>query len=263
LDVAEMPMPGLDDDVAAVEADHDDFEFSVVWPDGSEELTEGAVADIDELVADEPVFTETDDGDLEFSMPPLTLSDEPEAADAEVPDDVADAVRRAIAAIESASVGEPDVDVAVDVDVDFDFDLDLDLDAVGDVDIDVADVADVADVTEAAELDVLGADEVDTELAAPQVDIEITEITEVAEEPAASANGFGAFAPPTMATRAEVLYGQMSGDGAVIDASGTVAVPTLAPQTLAASPAGATSDHGGDRASALRRLIGSLRRKDH
>ncbi len=116
----QMPELEFDDDALVVdhadadtdgEADGDDFEFSVVWPDGSEQLADGAAADLDDSLDVEPTFTETDDGELQFSMPPLTLSDEPEVADAEVPDDVADAVRRAIAAIESASVGEPDVDV--------------------------------------------------------------------------------------------------------------------------------------------------------
>ena len=116
----QMPELEFDDDALVVdhadadtdgEADGDDFEFSVVWPDGSEQLADGAAADLDDSLDVEPTFTETDDGELQFSMPPLTLSDEPEMADAEVPDDVADAVRRAIAAIESASVGEVDVDV--------------------------------------------------------------------------------------------------------------------------------------------------------
>jgi hypothetical protein len=112
-----------DDDAAAVvDAGDDDFEFSVVWPDGSEQVAAGASVDSDfdsdEAVDIEPAFTETDDGELQFSMPPLELSDEPEAADADVPDDVADAVRRAIAAIESASVGDEAADVeAADIEV--------------------------------------------------------------------------------------------------------------------------------------------------
>jgi hypothetical protein len=49
-----------------------------------------------------------------------------------------------------------------------------------------------------------------------------------------------------MATRAEVLYGQMTDDGQVIEE------PVVAPM-----------DGDNDRSSALRRLIGSLRRREH
>ncbi len=83
---------GRDDD------DGEDFEFAVVWPDGSEEPATAATASVDdstapvdELAGDdvmlrwtltrstvEPAFTESADGNLEFTMPPLTLSDEPD-----------------------------------------------------------------------------------------------------------------------------------------------------------------------------------------
>ena len=61
----------------------EDYDFSVVWPEGPEEAA---------------------DGDPEFAMPPLELSHEPDQDGGEVSDEVAEAVRRAIAAIESASV---------------------------------------------------------------------------------------------------------------------------------------------------------------
>jgi hypothetical protein len=69
---------------------------------------------------------------------------------------------------------------------------------------------------------------------------------EVAPATGAAAPAFGTFAPPAMATRAEVLYGQMTDDGQVIDE------PVVAP-----------ADGDNDRSSALRRLIGSLRRREH
>ena len=105
---SEMSGPDASTDIVEAVDQSGDFEFSVVWPDGSEQPADVTVVDLDEPIEVEPTFTETDDGELQFSMPPLTLSDEPEAADADVPDDVADAVRRAIAAIESASVGDAD-----------------------------------------------------------------------------------------------------------------------------------------------------------
>ena len=243
LDVPALQMPELEfhGDALVVDdagdepdgdVDGDDFEFSVVWPDGSEQLADGAAVDIDDPIDVEPAFTETDDGELQFSMPPLTLSDEPEAADAGVPDDVADAVRRAIAAIESASVGEPEAET---------------------------DPGHVAQETPDAEFSHAGTADVvataaDTPLELPQAAI--------VEAPAAPANGLAGFAPPTMATRAEVLYGQMADDGAAI--ADAASAPTLAEQTPAmATSAAGTGGQGDERSSALRRLIGSLRRKDH
>ena len=182
----------------------DAFEFLVMWPDGSEEPATEASAYVEDAgsITDELVVTEFDYGNLEFSMPPLELSDEPEFADADVPDDVADAVRRAIAAIESASVAAPAV-------------------------------------------------------AAPEYD----------ESPvmAAPAEVLGDFAPPTMAMRAEVLYGLTDDEtDGTADAAPMLgeALPTGA--VVSADGAAEESSGGGsERSSALRRLIGSLRRKDH
>jgi hypothetical protein len=208
----------------------DDFEFAVVWPDGSEEpasdsSTDGenwtmvaedtVVEPVVESLADQPVVTQSEDGNLEFTMPPLELSDEPELADAEVPDDVAEAVRRAIAAIESASVpafasGSTDSTMMIE-------------DEIADVAVHAPDVAD------------------------------------------ASSAGFGGFAPPTMAMRAEVLYGLTDDDRDAADA------PTqdeawssagVASVVFVDDPAEDSSGGGNERSSALRRLIGSLRRKD-
>ncbi len=233
-------------------ASSDGFEFSVVWPDGSEEPATEATAYVepspeaveevveeaveeaaevpaesvgavdDEAVDDEAVVTLSQDGTFEFTMPPLQLSDEPELADAEVPDDVADAVRRAIAAIESASVP--------------------------------AQAAVAADVT--------------TQLP----EITPVETGELVEDPApmaeAPASASGGFAPPTMAMRAEVLYGLTDEDTANAEAMSPLG--ESAPSAGVASvvfvdddPADDGSGGGNDRSSALRRLIGGLRRKDH
>jgi hypothetical protein len=178
--VVEVPDVEVADAVIAGPSEADDF--SVVWPASPEEA----------------------DGDPEFAMPPLELSHEPDQDGGEVPDDVAEAVRRAIAAIESASMAAP---------------------------------------TPAAE--------VTGQL--PQMDdfaIEFTDPPRTSSPDVAAATGtaaaFGTFAPPAMATRAEVLYGQMTDDGRTIEE------PVV-------TPGGGDND----RSSALRRLIGSLRRREH
>jgi len=190
---------------ASTEVDRSDaLEFVVMWPDGSEEPATEASAYVEDAgsITDELVVTEFDYGTLEFSMPPLELSDEPEFADADVPDDVADAVRRAIAAIESASAAAPAV-------------------------------------------------------AALEYD----------ESPVMSgpAEVLGDFAPPTMAMRAEVLYGLTDDEtGGTAEAAAMVgeALPTDAVVSVDGA-AEESSAGGNERSSALRRLIGSLRRKDH
>jgi hypothetical protein len=195
-------------------------------------------------VADgEQAFSLAENGELHFEMPPLTLSDEPELADADVPDDVAEAVRRAIAAIESASV--PAADAA---------------DGSGPVsplEID-AQLPEIADVAVIEESDVLVSSDPESPVA-------------LAGSPASS--GFGGFAPPSMATRAEVLYGMMTYDSAASNDSAVEqsAAPTFGESSPAAGVASVVfvddpveaGGSGNERSSALRRLIGSLRRKDH
>jgi hypothetical protein len=132
-----------------------------------------------EMSVDAEVLTESDDGSMHFQMPELELSDEDEAG-AEVSDDVADAVRRAIAAIESATV-EPE-----------------------------------------------------SQLPAPPS----------AHAPEAALPVPQRFAPPTPDMRAEVIYG---------------AEAAAQPEYID----NGVDDGGDERSSALRRLIGSLRRKDH
>ena len=164
------------------QADQDDDEvaFQVTWPDGTEIAVDESTSVTTELpVTPEPEsVVSTDDDGVHFQMPELDLSDEDESA-TEVPDDVADAVRRAIAAIESVSV--------------------------------------------------------DTEV-------------QPGGAPSSHGSAFEAappaprsFAPPTPDMRAEVIYG-----------------------AEAAAQSEAVDDgNSDDRSSALRRLIGSLRRKDH
>ena len=184
---------------------HDDF--TVVWPDVPEDeessdeeharLPEPALQQPD-VVEAAPVLVRTDDGNVQFVMPPLTLSDEPELADADVPEDVAAAVRSVIAAIEAAGFSTPSADAGM----------------------------------------------------TPRPDVPVQLPDNVAIEPTGPIDvvpaGFSGFSPPTMATRAHALCDQ----------------PTLATASMAGAPAAAATDPS-DRSSALRRLIGSLRRKDH
>ncbi len=154
-------------------------------------------------------------------MPPLTLSDEPELAD-DVPDDVAEAVRRAIAAIETASAAAPDV---------------------------TTELPEIAEIAVIEEPDML--------------EIPAATVSE-APAPDAPAAGLGGFAPPTMAMRAEVLYGQMADDevGAPVVAESSPA-DGVASVVFVDEPVEDGSGGGNERSSALSRLIGSLRRKDH
>jgi hypothetical protein len=216
----------------------DEFEFSVVWPDGSEEpairtaaiAEESTVSDVEWPDADEtnePVagveqpFRRSGDDDPEFAMPPLASSDEPEFADTEVPDEVADAVRRAIAAIESASV---------------------------------ATSAFAPPLESTTELPVVAGRILGEPVSPPASETQ--------------ADAFGGFAPPTMAMRAEVLYAQIDDDvwagaearaAVARSASPSSGTPTVFAADLTERNAGGDDE----RRSALRRLIGSLRRKDH
>lgn len=183
-------------------------EFTVVWPDvpEDEESSDDEHAQLPEpalqqaaVVEAAPVLVRTDDGNVQFVMPPLTLSDEPEIADADVPEDVAAAVRSVIAAIEAAGFSTPSADAGMTPRPDV-----------------AAQLTDNVVIEPTGQIDVVPA-------------------------------GFRGFSPPTMATRAEVLYDHS----------------TLAPASMAGGPAAPATDDPSDRSSALRRLIGSLRRKDH
>ncbi len=196
-------------------------DFDLVWPDGR--VVSEPVAESPEPPAtDRPVspFAAAPDGSLRFAMPALELRAEPDVDDVEVPDEVAEAVRRAIAAIESATSEVPVINAA----------------------------------------------------SAPQLPAADAEI--VVTGPTAAS--FGGFAPPTMDMRAEVLYGELEAhyaaeaeaEAAAWSASDVAeaAEPdvhvdgnTTAPD---APPLVETSGGEDERRSALRRLIGSLRRKD-
>lgn len=226
------------DDIAPVHVDafDDDFEYQVTWPDGTAEPVEAEASEPTE----DSVITEIDDGELHFEMPELEVSDDDAIAD-DVPDDVADAVRRAIAAIESASVDSSSVPVAelasdepVVVDT---FDADLGLAA----DTDADSRADTEITTQ-------------VEALAPPEDV----------EPAPAPAGMGAFAPPTMDMRAEVMYARAEeAAGEPVASSVEPSLPTPGVASVVFVDDEPEEDSGNERTSALRRLIGSLRRKDH
>lgn len=233
--VDDLPVETLDDlrESDTEEESAEEFEFSVVWPDGSEEPATRPVAseepttspngpsDVEHIEL--PLFTQSGNGHREFALPPLTLNDEPDLADAEVPDDVADAVRRAIAAIESATVVAPE--------------------------------------------SLLRSED------SPRSDAADVEFVDEIDQPDTTDTPTGGFAPPTMDMRAEVLYGQTGADVRAVARSASPADESLAvfvddpSDDPSADPtddlADGESGGGDERRSALRRLIGSLRRKDH
>ena len=190
--------------VEIVAFDDDPTDFQVTWPNATEEPVLVEAIDVSPQIA--PAFTHSDNGDLRFEMPALELSDDDARAD-EVPDDVAAAVRRAIAAIEMVS-GE------VPVIAPHDFD--------------------------------------------PFEDT----IQHPVIEPTGSSSG--GFAPPTMAMRAEVMYAEAEVAAAAaaeqLDQSSLPAADDASTVFIDDQP---SEDAADERTSALRRLIGSLRRKDH
>jgi len=255
-----------------------DASFQVMWPDGTEQAatlenayTEDDPSDDgdDHVVAEEPVFTQSEDGKLRFDMPVLELVDDDEFV-GEVPDDVAEAVRRAIAAIESASVDTASI-APLDPDDPLDLDDLVDIDTDGSVGFEAAQAVDepVADTLSP----VLG--EITTEMSTVETSTVETSTVETSTVQFGEPSPFAGFAPPTMATSAEVMYAQAAAavepvDEVVVDAASAPMLPTQGVASVVfvddenaevenAEGAGGSNE----RSSALRRLIGSLRRKDH
>ncbi len=214
----------VDDSVVEIFTFEDDpTDFQVTWPDETEDSVLVSPADVSPHGA--PAFTQTDNGDLRFEMPALELSDDDVEAD-EVPDDVAAAVRRAIAAIEMVS-GEVPV---------------------------IAPIGGHADM----------------------FDTEPTSETLIEVAPVDPAPSFTGFAPPTLATSAEVMYAQQVEAAETqlarefgepyLPAAGAATVASAAAEPNEASEATADrpdEEGSNERSSALRRLIAGLRRKDH
>ncbi len=182
-------------------------------------------------------------------MPALELSDDDAGAD-EVPDDVAAAVRRAIAAIEMVS-GEVPMITPMEVDS-------------GPESSDNSDMGNFDMGTfEPATFDPATFEPTPSEPAPSEPAAVAAQVATVEAAPSA----FAGFAPPTMAMSAEVMYAQVE-EAAIAQADAAVEIPqpSLASTGVASvvfvddEPSGGSGD---ERSSALRRLIGSLRRKDH
>jgi len=209
-----------DDEDSDVESERglDDLEFEVTWPDGSaaemaaDESAHRSPMTTDDLEASaDAQIEETDDGGFHFEMPPLVIDDgdgDPTTSGDAVPDDVADAVRRALAAIETATAQSASV-APLDARIDVSFDTD------------------------------------EHETAEPEAEPRVESI-----EPDPAPASWSSFAPPTLDMRAEMVYAQAE----------TVEADAFAGSALAAADDSGPGD--GDRTSALKRLIGSLRRKD-
>jgi len=178
-----------------------------------------SASDVPEMESDASTMSIDD-----LTMTPIATFDEEIVA--EVPADVADAVKRAIAALEAASVPSPTI----------------------------APILQPSDFLEAGPAPAAAA------FAAPAL---------------GAVPAFSGFAPPTLETSAEAVYARMAVEQEVAveapDAS-ELRVPTsMSPDGEAFSevavdddglPAEDAEDGGNERSSALRRLIGSLRRKD-
>ena len=215
-------------------------EFQVVWPDGSATaVSEAAVEAEQARTPERPATVHEDDGGFRFEMPPLTFRADESADD--VPDDVAAAVRRALAAIETAT--DQSVSVAPMEDP-------IAVDPGGPGSHDDQDSHEVdAGVAPAIEWD--SSDDSWSEQPAALSSTQ----EPLAPPPSAPLSGF---APPTPDMSVEAIYRRA---GAALPSS-----------TVESSPAGVTSvvfvdeeDDGpgdGERTSALKRLIGSLRRKE-
>ncbi len=221
----------VDDDLA------DDFHFEVTWPDGTEAPVAAPtdVADepqgigpLDAELNEPPAFVENAEGELHFEIPPMEPAGQQAVSD-DAPDDVAAAVRRAIAAIESAAA--------------------------------------------APALSILDESTVDAPVGVPAATEITTQLAAVEPAPA----GLGGFAPPTMDMRAEVMYARMeeAADEVMpespVDAPDAVGNESISVATLPSQGVASVvfvdeaheSEPSNERSSALRRLIGSLRRKDH
>ncbi len=203
---------------------------------------------------------------VDFQMPALRLDHVPEP-DAEVPDDVADAVRRALAAIERASV-EPDVNPrlrigAVDL-PDFAMPKLLDRSVVDEPVEPSAPGAPNApeiggDVPVPAPVTPPVAGPESPATARPTRDAAAAATPSVIGEPlldatpvAPSAPVPGAFAPPTADMSAEAVYARLAAEreAAALPEPGQATVVFVEPET----------EHE-ERKGALKRLIGSLRRR--
>jgi len=224
----------------AVDPDADE-PFDVIWPDGSVDVATDRSADdvatealVDDVETTAPGEVSGLDAPVHFDIPDFAVSDDDDVATDEATGDVADAVRRALAAIETASVAPLDA-APTPADQDPSTTPVLAPESVVAAETGFTDAVDAAQIAET--------EVADSGLAGP--------------EPMAPA-ATSPFAPPTLETSAEAIYARAAADGAVGDTG------QPAPEAGKASVVFVDDDStdGGDRSSALRRLIRSLGRKD-
>lgn len=260
-------------DVVPVDIAPDDIVPIDIAPDDAV-LDDAAAADLapaDVTPADalsEPVPTSAPESPAQtFELPPLAIADD-NLPDAHQPEEVVDAVRRALEAIESALAAPatlPTVSMAdlpsfeptepLEVDVVDPLALDSDdpaRDAAPNTDA-VADTIDVPVVEVAAlEASLPSHDSANSIAASTSVAEEVTPIT-VVDEPAPVAAAPTGFAPPTMHDSAEAVYARAAAaeTASAGPASGVASVVFVDEEPVSRD----------DRSGSLRRLIGSLRRK--
>jgi len=232
---ASQPQPEPEPEAPAPEAVSAPFddEFTMVWPDGSE-------VDVDEPTAEArtaPVALEVsdDDGEVDASTvaaPPASADELVEAAADDMPEDVAEAVRRALAAIECAAA-DPAVPAQLG-----------------------GAAADLPSLSLESEPAV---DSAEPAVQPPSITAHVDDAASVATSAAVVPAPPGVFAPPTAAMRAEAVYERASAEGAadapVPGQASVVFVDGDDDGDDSADPAASA-----ERTSALKRLISSLRR---
>lgn len=196
---------------------------------------------------------------VQFAMPQIVVDAVP-APDADVPDDVADAVRRALRAIENAAV-EPATLSQIDL---APLTLpDLKLPSLDD---------ETASGDRRSMLAIDSSGVAPTPAATPVVSPASAAATQQAEAPVVSnaapvPQPLSSFAPPSSDTRAEEMYARAAAEAAANAPGEAEAAPVASEPEVAPEPGQASvvfldedDDAGKSRKGALRRLIGSLRK---
>ncbi len=289
VDVVEPDTEAASDDLA---------DFRIVWPDGTEEaaapvpVTDAepeAVEAALEIVETEDDRDDTADADATDREPaampaPDAETDETSATaaaapairldtlpepDAEVPDDVADAVRRALAAIERAAGASTELTGSTSLP-----ELEIQPVELPDLSLPTRDDAAVSDADTTSEIRPFEPTSIDellgtSPVATPAADLDrpeqVDETPAPEESPAATAlaaPAASAFAPPTPDMRAEAIYARAAEQATTPVVEDETDVADELPEPGRASVVFVEDeDEAAERTGALRRLISSLRRK--
>jgi hypothetical protein len=284
----------------ALHSDRSVDSFQIVWPDGSEEVLVGSDADVagmapehdaEPLVAEQHGAPGPEDSPVDpplrssgvvpaeetvppapepaplpfsFEIPPLVVADDNLPMDHQ-PEEVVDAVRRALEAIESASAAPARIAFVAIADLpsfepttSMEFEV-VDPFVVTSRPVDVADQREATPVAEpvAEPVAVIAAVSALEAMWPFQTDAPhdvVAVAPAAAVQPVADAASvvFAGFAPPTMNDSAEVVYARLAEDAVRAGPRTGVASVVFVDEEPVAHD---------DRSSALKRLIGSLRRK--